>query len=152
MWRYSVIVLGLLACDEGIKSKVKGTVDKADKAVDKLEAGDAKEHLDKAKAQLATGTEPAEDCSWVARQTDTDATKPTLDELRTLCTLDVPLARAMPAVVRAERARAEVPDAPTLTECQSDDWPNMKAKLEASTDPRWADLKARWAKACPDQK
>ena len=152
MWRYSVIVLALVACDEGTKSKVKETANKVDNAVDKFEANDAKDHLAKAKTTLASGTEPAEDCSWVAGQTDTDATKPALDELRKLCSIDVPLERAKQAVVRAEKARAEVPEAPSLTECQSDDWAAMKTKLDASSDPRWADLKTRWAKVCPDQK
>ena len=155
MWRYSLIVLALVACDEGTKSKVKETAKKVDTAMDKLDTSDAKEHLDKAKAALASGTDPAEDCSWVASQTDTEATKDTLAELRKLCSFDAPLERAKQAVVRAEKARAEVPEAPALTECQSDDWANMKAKLAASphaSDPRWADLQARWAKACPDQK
>lgn len=155
MVRYSLIVLALVACDEGTKSKVKETATKVDNAVDKFEAGDAKDHLAKAKAALASGTDPAEDCSWVASQTDTDATRPALDELRKVCSFDAPLERAKQAVVRAETARREVPDAPSLTECQSDDWANMKAKLEASpnaSDAKWTDLKARWAKVCPDQK
>jgi len=155
MWRYSVILLALIACDEGTKSKVKDTAKKVDNAVDKFEANDVKEHLDKAKAAIAAGTEPHEECSWVARATDTDATKASLDELRKLCTLDAPLLKATAAVVRAEKARAEVPDAPTLTECQSDEWAQMKTKIEGSpsaSDAKWTDLKARWAKACPDQK
>ena len=155
MWRYSVIVLALVACDEGTKSKVKDTVKKVDNAVDKFEAGDAKEHLDKAKAAIASGTDPAEDCSWVARATDTDATKASLDELRKLCTLGAPMLKATAAVVRAEKARAEVPDAPTLTECQSDDWAAMKTKLEGSSfasDAKWTAVKARWAKVCPNEK
>jgi hypothetical protein len=152
MWRYSVIVLALFACDEGTKSKVKETANKVDNAVDKLDSSDAKDHLAKAKAALTSGTDPAEDCSWLASQTDTDATKDTLAELRRVCSFDAPLERAKQAVVRAEKARAEVPDAPSLTECQSDDWSNMKAKLDASSDPKWADLKARWAKVCPNEK
>ncbi len=156
MLRTCVIVLVVLAaCDEGTKAKMKDGVKKVDNAMDKLDTGDAKEHLDKAKAALAAGTDPAEDCSWVASQTDTDATKPILDELRKVCSFDAPLGRATQAVVRAEKARAEVPDAPTLTECQSDDWAAMKTKLDASpnaSDAKWGDLKARWAKACPDQK
>lgn len=155
MWRYCVIAVCLLACDEGTKNKAKDTVKKVDKAIDNFDADDAKEHLSKAKSAIAAGTEPAEDCSWVAGQTDTDATKPILDELRKLCTVDASIAKATMAVVRAEKARMEVPDAPTLTECQSDDWANMKAKIEGgpnASDAKWTDLKARWAKACPNEK
>lgn len=154
MWRYSMIVLALVACDEGTKSKVKETAGKVDKAVDKLDVDDAKQHLDDAKAALAKGAHPADACSWVASQIDTDATKRTLDELRVLCDRDASLDRAKQAVVNAEKARAEIPEAPSLTECQSDDWANMKTKLEASyaSDPKWTELKARWAKVCPDQK
>jgi hypothetical protein len=152
MWRFLVIAVALVGCDEGTKSKVKETAGKVDKAVDKFEANDAKEHLDKAKVQLSGGADPVEDCSWVASQTDTDATKPALDELRKLCNVDAPLEKAKQAVVRAEKARAEAPDAPSLTECQSDDWANMKVKLASSGDGRWRDLEARWAKVCPDQK
>ena len=154
MWRYGMIVLALVACDEGTKSKVKETAGKVDKAVDKLDVDDAKQHLDDARAALAKGAHPADACSWVASQIDTDATKRTLDELRVLCDRDASLDRAKQAVVNAEKARAEIPEAPSLTECQSDDWANMKTKLEASyaSDPKWTELKARWAKVCPDQK
>ncbi len=155
MWRHGLIVLALCACDEGTKSKVKETANKVDKTVDKFETDDVKEHVAKAKAALASGTDPAEDCSWVARQTDTDATKPALDELRRVCNFDAPLARATQAVVRAEKARAEVPEAPTLTECQSDDWAAMKTKLEGgshASDAQWTAVKARWAKVCPNEK
>jgi hypothetical protein len=149
MWRACLIVVALVACEEGTKAKVKETATKVDNAVDKFEANDAKDHLDKARAQLAAGTDPAEDCSWASSQTDTAATKPALDELRKLCSIDAPLERAKQAVVRAEKAKAEQPEAPSLTECQSDDWANMKAKLASSGDPRWKDLEARWAKVCP---
>ena len=156
MWRTGLmIVVALCACDEGTKSKVKDTAKKVDNAVDKFEKNDATEHVAHAKSQLAAGTDPAEDCSWVASQTDTDATKDALAELRKLCSFDGPLERAKAAVVRAEKAKAEQPEAPSLTECQSDDWANMKAKLEAgpsASDPKWTDLKTRWAKVCPDQK
>jgi hypothetical protein len=152
MWRFLVIAIALVGCDEGTKSKVKETAGKVDKAVDKFEASDAKEHLDKAKVQLSGGADPVEDCSWVASQTDTEATKPALDELRKLCNVDAPLERAKQAVVRAEKARTEMPEAPSLTECSSDDWAAMKVKLASSGDARWKDLEARWAKVCPDQK
>ncbi len=155
MWRHGLIVLGLFACDEGTKTKVKETANKVDKTVDKLGADDAREHLAKAKASLANGTDPAEDCSWAASQTENEATKPALDELRRVCSFDAPLERAKQAVVRAETARRELPEAPTLTECQSDDWAAMKPKLEASpsaSDAKWTDLKARWAKVCPNER
>ena len=153
MYRALVLVL-LFACDEGTKTKAKETVNKVDKVMDRVDTDDAKQHLANAKSTVAAGTDPAEDCSWVARQTDTDATKPALDELRKLCSFDAPLARAQAAVVRAEKAKAEQPEAPSLTECQSDDWAAMKTKLDAAhgSEPKWADLKARWAKVCPDQK
>src|SRR5688572_7990321 len=152
MRRYLVMVLLVVACDEGTKTKAKDTVNKVDKVMDKVDTDDAKEHLAKAKSTLAAGTDPAEDCSWVASQTDTDATKDTLAELRKLCTFDAPLARAQAAVVRAEKAKQEQPEAPSLTECSSDDWAAMKTKLEASphaSDAKWTDLKARWSKVCP---
>jgi hypothetical protein len=155
MWRSTILLLALVACDEGTKSKAKDAVKKVDNAVDKFEAGDVKERLDKAKSTLASGTEPHEECSWVARATDTDATKAQLDELRKLCNVDVPLNKAAQAVARAEKARSETPDAPSLTECQSDDWAQTKSKIEGSplaSESKWTDLKARWAKACPDQK
>jgi hypothetical protein len=154
MLRYCVIVLALVACDEGTKSKVKDGVKKVDNAVDKLEADDAKEHLERAKVALADGNEPAEECSWAARATETPASKSSLDELRLRCAIAVPYAKAAAAVVRAEKARGEVPDAPSITECQSDDWAKAKATLDdkASGDQSWLSLKARWAKVCPDQK
>jgi hypothetical protein len=155
MWRYSLILVALVACDEGTKSKAKEVGKKVDNAVDKLDTTDASEHLAHAKSTLASGTAPDEDCSWVAAQTDTDATKATLDELRRVCSFDAPLERAKQAVVRAEKAKSEQPEAPSLTECSSDDWAAMKTKLEGSpnaSDAKWTELKARWAKVCPDQK
>jgi hypothetical protein len=156
MWRTGLmVVVALCACDEGTKTKAKETAKKVDNAVDKFEKNDATEHVAHANAQITAGNDPAEDCSWLAAQTSTDATKPALAELGAICNFDAPLARAKAAVVRAEKAHAEVPEAPTLTECQSDDWANMKAKIEAGPsvgDAKWGDLKARWAKVCPDQK
>ena len=153
--RMFVMLALLVACDEGTKAKAKETVGKVDEKMDKLDTTDAQEHLAKAKAALAAGTDPAEDCSWVERQTDTDATKATLDELRKLCSFDAPLARATAAVVRAEKAKAEQPEAPSLTECQSDDWAAMKTRIATgphASDARWTALEARWAKVCPDSK
>jgi hypothetical protein len=50
-----------------------------------------------------------------------------------------------------EAARAEQPEAPALTECSSDEWPKAKTTLDRDfgAEPRWTDLKARWAKVCP---
>jgi hypothetical protein len=154
MRTWLVVVLLLAACNEKTKKakeSVEGAVEKVDKVMDKDDKADVDSHLTHAKAEVAAGRDPAEDCSWVERQTGTAAS---LTELRAFCDWDAPLARATAAVVRAEKAKAEQPEAPTLTECQSDDWPAMKAKLDAktSTDPRWPDLEARWAKVCPDQK
>ena len=155
MRTWFVLVLLVAACDEKTKTKAKDTVEKVDKVMDKDDKADVDSHMAHAKAEVAEGRDPAEDCSWVARQTATDATRTQLTELRAFCDWDAPLARATAAVVRAEKAKAEQPEAPTLTECQSDDWPAMKAQLDAkayASDARWPDLKARWAKVCPDQK
>jgi hypothetical protein len=154
MRTWLVVVLLLAACNEKTKKakeSVEGAVEKVDKVMDKDDKADVDSHLAHAKAEVAEGRDPAEDCSWVERQTGTAAS---LTELRAFCDWDAPLARATAAVVRAEKAKAEQPEAPTLTECQSDDWPAMKAKLDAktSTDPRWPALEARWAKVCPGEK
>jgi hypothetical protein len=154
MRTWLVVVLLLAACNEKTKKakeSVEGAVEKVDKVMDKDDKADVGSHLAHAKAEVAEGRDPAEDCSWVERQTGTAAS---LTELRAFCDWDVPLARATAAVVRAEKAKAEQPEAPTLIECQSDDWPAMKAKLDAktATDSRWPDLKARWAKVCPGEK
>jgi hypothetical protein len=59
--------------------------------------------------------------------------------------------RARRALAAAEKARAEQKDAPSLTECSSDEWAAVKTKLDAehSGKAEWTDVKARWAKACP---
>jgi hypothetical protein len=159
MRTWLVVVLLVAACDAKSRSnaqdKVEKTVDKVDKVMDKDDKEDVASHVSHATAEIQAGRDPAEDCSWQARQTETDATRTSLAELRLLCTFDAPLARAKAAVVRAEKAKAEQPDAPTLTECQSDDWPAIKAHLDTlpnAADARWTELKTRWAKVCPDQK
>ena len=154
MYRALVGVALFAACDEGTKTKAKETVDKVDRVIDKSDVGDVDERITRVKAAVAEGREPAEECSWTDRTTETDATKTKLAELRRWCSFDVPIARAQAAVERAEKAKAEQPEAPSHTECQSDDWANMKTKIEAkhASEPRWTDLKARWAKVCPDQK
>jgi phage shock protein A len=156
--RSVLLVVLLMGCESKIdkidktidkledKVKNNATVQKVDKGLDKLDSDEASGHLTKAKEMIAKGEDPAEACSWVDRAgTATDTTK----ELDKLCKVDVPMARATKAVVAAEKAKAEQPSAPSLTECSSDDWAAMKTKLEGSSDARWADLKARWSKVCP---
>jgi hypothetical protein len=96
---------------------------------------------------IARGEEPRADCGWAERAPDSAGKK----QLLQLCSFDVPMIRARRAVVAAEKARAEQKDAPSLTECSSDDWASVKPKLDAdhSGNPAWSDLEARWAKACP---
>jgi hypothetical protein len=154
------VVLGLLAfaaCDNG-KAKAKEAVNKVDKAIDDLDADEAKQHLTNAKDAVAKGLDAAEDCAWAARIADDvvkDAIKDPVKELKRICSFDAPLAKATKAVTTAEKAKAEQPEAPSLTECSSDDWANMKRQIDGSpnaSEPRWTDLKARWAKVCPDAK
>lgn len=164
-----VVALGALgalggACDDA-KPKVDHAVDKVknntvvkkvDQALDKLDVDEVKQHLASAKDAMAKGLEAAEDCAWAARVADDvikDAMKDPMTELRRLCSFDAPLGRATRAVVAAEKARAEMPGAPSLTECSSDDWAAAKREIEASphkAEPRWSELVARWTKVCPD--
>jgi hypothetical protein len=154
MRTWLMVMLLVVACDEGTKTKAKETAKKVDNAMDTMDKNDATDRVAHATAEVAAGNDPAEDCSWLTTQTPTDATRPALAKLRAICDFEAPLARASAAVVRAEKARAEQQEAPSLTECQSDDWVNMKAKLEKHGVPvaRLDDLKARWAKVCPDSK
>lgn len=138
--------------DDSLKGKIVEVGKKVDKGLDKLDTDEVSGHLAAAKQAVAGGTEPHEACSFAGRATPTDATKASLDELKKVCELDVPLGRATRAVVAAEKAKAEQPQAPSLTECSSDDWSAMKTKIEGSPhagDARWTDLKARWTKVCP---
>lgn len=137
------LIVALGACDSA-KSKVEAAADKAGQAVDKLERDEAAGHLAAAKAALAGGTDPAEACTYVASH-------PEQAELRRLCSFDVPMRHATLAVTMAEKARAELPEAPTLTECQSDGWAKAKAALDRDhgSEAAWTALAARWAKACP---
>jgi hypothetical protein len=135
----------------GDKVKDNTVVQKVDKGLDKLDSDEASEHLAKAKEMVGKGEEPHEACSWVTRAQTNSATA-TVKELEKLCTLDVPLTRATKAVVAAEKAKAEQPSAPSLTECSSDEWSTMKTKIEGTafaSDAKWSDLKARWTKVCP---
>jgi len=137
------LVTLVVGCDDG-KAKVKAAGDKVDQVVDKLDRDEAAQHLTTARAALAQNTDPAEACSWVASH-------PEATELKRLCSFDVPMRHATLAVTMAEKARAEQPQAPTLTECQSDEWTKAKAKLDRDhgSDAAWTALAARWAKLCP---
>ena len=161
--RTALLLIALTACEskvdnaiDKLEDKVKNNtvVQKVDKGLDNLDRDEASTHLAKAKEMVGKGEDPAEACSW-AERAGTNAATDTVKELAKLCQLDVPLARATRAVAAAEKAKAEQPSAPSFTECSSDDWAAMKTKLEGgafASDSRWADLKARWAKVCPDAK
>ena len=150
-------VAALAACDEGDRSKVKESAkaakDKVDRALDKLDVDEVNQKLAAVRDAIAKGLDTAVDCAWAARIGDQvleGAVKDPAAELRQLCSFDAPLGRATKAVTAAEKARAEQPEAPSLTECQSEQWDKAKAQLEPNfaTAPRWVDLKARWAKVC----
>jgi hypothetical protein len=156
MLRTLLLVLLAFAagCDNG-KAKAKEAVNKVDKVIDEDDANEAKQHLTNAKEAIGKGMEPSEDCSWAARAQDKDTTKASIDELKRICSVEVPLAKATKAVVAAEKAKAEQPEAPSFTECSSDDWATSKRAIEGGPnagDAKWTDLKARWAKVCPDAK
>jgi hypothetical protein len=147
------LVVLAAACDSG-SSKVKEIGKKIDDTVDRLDKDESAQNLAAAKEALAAGKEPVEPCSWASSSTANNAAasaRPAIDELRRLCSLDVPLLRATRAVTQAETARAEQPQAPSLTECSSDEWPKARTQLDRDHpgEARWTDLKARWAKACP---
>lgn len=149
----AAIVALAAGCDDG-KAKVKEVGKKVDQALDNLDKGEAAAHLATARDAVARGTEPAEACSWAASAAADSAAataQPAVTELRRLCSLDVPLGRATRAVTQAEAARAEQPEAPSLTECSSDEWPRARQRLDRdhASEPRWTELKARWAKVCP---
>jgi len=164
MKRALLVVAVLVGCEDAKptvdnavdKVKNNSVVKKVDQALDKLDTDEVKERLSRAKDAIGKGLEAAEDCAWAARVADDvvkDAVKDPITELRRLCSFDAPVGRATRAVVAAEKARAEMPGAPSLTECSSDDWPAVKRDIEAGphkADPRWTALVARWAKVCPD--
>lgn len=149
-----VVALAITACDDSKVAKVKQLTKKGDDVLEKFDFDEAKQHVANAKQALAAGTDPAEDCSWVARISGGDgpeATKAQVVELRRLCTIEVPLGRATRAVTAAEKAKVEQPEAPSYTECSSDEWAAAKQALDgspASSDARWTGLKARWTKIC----
>lgn len=139
----TALVVAATGCDDG-KAKAKAAVDKVDQVVDKLDRDEAAGHLTAARAALAANTDPAEACTW-------SASHPAAAELARLCSFDVPMRHATLAVTMAEKARAEQAQAPTLTECQSDEWTKAKQKLDRdhAADAAWTALAARWAKVCP---
>jgi hypothetical protein len=132
-----------------VPDKVKQVGKAIDRGLDKLDSDEAAQHLASAKASVSGGGRADEDCSWLARTTVASAA---VDELKTVCGLEVPLGRVTKAVSAAEQARAEQAGAPSLTECSSDEWAAVALKLDAAygAEPRWTALKARWAKVCPD--
>ena len=153
MRRAATFALATLAvlvggCDNS-KAKVEAAADQAGQAVDKLERDVVDGHLAAAKAALAADSEPAEPCTWASA--NPAASQPAAVELRRLCSFDAPLRRATRAVVAAEKARAELPDAPSLTECQSETWSAAKRLLDRDhgAEPTWTALATRWAKTCP---
>ncbi len=170
MWR--VLLLFVVACDTSggskptsstsggtpapeakpsLKDKAVKVVNKVDNGLDKLDADEATTHLAAAKESISGGGDAAPDCAWANSVTDaTDAIRTQVKELRQLCSVDVPLAKATHAVVAAEKAKAEQPGAPSYTECSSDTWAKAKKQLDGSTEPRWTDLQTRWKKVCPD--
>jgi len=158
-----VAVIGGLGCESKVDKVDKAldkmadkienntVVKKVDQGLDKLDTGDAEQHLNAAREAIGNGGEAAEDCSWVARAGEgTEATRDTVKQLAKLCSFDVPLGRATRAVTAAEKAKAEQPEAPSLTECSSDEWAASQRTLDAAFggESRWTDLKARWAKVC----
>ena len=137
-----------------ILDKVKSVGNKVGGALDKLDVDEAKTQLGSARESLAKGLEAVEECAWVARIAEDaakDAMAMPVSELRKLCAFDAPLSRATTAVTKAEAAKAEQPEAPSFTECSSDDWSKVKKQLDTryASEPRWTELKTRWTKVCP---
>lgn len=139
----AVLLLALTGCDDG-KAKVESATRKADQVVDKLDRDEAADQLASARASLAQGTDPGEPCTWVTSH-------PAATELARLCSFDVPMRHATLAVTMAEKARAEQPEAPMLTECSSDEWTRARQQLDRAhaSEPAWTALVARWSTICP---
>ncbi|MEO8701379.1 MAG: hypothetical protein ABI867_15135 [Kofleriaceae bacterium] len=152
-----LVLLAFVACNDP-KAKAKEAVNKVDKAIDNLDLDEAKAKLTSAKEAIAKGLEAAEECSWAARVADDaakDAMKEPVKELKRICSFEAPLAHATKAVQNAEKAKQEQPEAPSYTECSSDDWAKAKQQIDSSpnaSEARWTDLKTRWGKVCPDHK
>jgi hypothetical protein len=152
MSRITLLALALVVaagCKDG-KEKMKEAAKDVDKAIDDFDMDDAKQHLANAKDALGRGLDAVEDCSWAATVA-ADVVKDPITELRRLCSFDAPLGRATRAVEKAEKARAEQPEAPSLTECSSDGYAKAAKELDDkyATEPRWTAIKARWTKVCP---
>lgn len=148
----SILAIALAAgCEDGVKGKVQEVQNKVDQGIDKLDKDEVGTHLAAAKNAAGDGKEPHEACSFLQRGTPTDATRGQFDELRKICDFEVPLARASKAVAAAEKARTEQPEAPSFTECSSDEWAQMKTRLDGgayASDAKWTELKTRWSKVC----
>jgi hypothetical protein len=148
----AVLALAVAAC-EGGASKAKEVGQKIDDVATGLDESEAKGHLAAARQAFAAGKEAPEACSWASSSAATSvaaSARASVDALRALCAVEVPLQRATRAVTMAETARAEQPQAPTLTECQSETWSQAAAVLDRdhAAEPRWTELKARWVKTC----
>lgn len=143
------VIAALAGCKDG-KEQMKEAAKDVDHAIDKIDLDDAKQHLVNAKDAIARGLDAVEDCTWATSVADNVMDNPVV-ELRRLCSFDAPLGRATRAVEAAEKARAEQAGAPTLTECQSDAYAKAARELDAkfASEPKWTELKARWAKVCP---
>ena len=154
--RCVLFVLLVVACESKVdkldkaldKLEDKVENNKVSKTLDKLDSDEANQHLTSARELIGKGGDAPEDCSWAQRTPAAPA------ELVRLCTVDVPLAKATKAVTAAEAAKTAQPEAPSYTECSSDAWSAARRKLDdkLGSDPKWSDLKARWAKVCPDAK
>ncbi len=157
-----VATLLLMTACEGAKDKAAAGLDKVDKATDKvvgaLDGDDLAKQLASAQAAIANNKEPTAECAWFSQTPDgakAGHLSGAAGEFKQLCSFDAPLIGATRAVVAAEKARAEQPQAPSLTECSSDTWFQVQRTLDQSMYNgviRWTELKARWAKVCPDAK
>lgn len=127
--------------------KIEAAGNKVGGALDKIDQGEARDKLAAAKASVASGGVAADECTWVANQAA--STDPSVVELRQVCAVGVAVNLAKPAVAKAEEARKYQAKG-MISECTSDDYAKAAASVEAyKTDPAWADVAARWAKACP---
>ena len=152
MSRIAIVVAAFVfaaACKDG-KEQMKEAAKDVDKAIDHFDVDDATKHLVSAKDSIAKGLDAVVDCSWAATVA-ADVVKDPITELRRLCSFDAPLGRATRAVEKAEKARAEQPEAPSLTECASDGYAKSAKELDDKypAEAKWIAVKARWAKVCP---
>ena len=154
--RCVIVMLLVVGCESKV-DKLDKAIDKLEekvennrvsKTLDKLDSDEATQHLQSARDAIGKGRDAPEDCSWAQRTPSAPA------ELVRLCTFDVPFTKASRAVTAAEKAKEAQPGAPSYTECSSDEWAAAKRTIEDKFggDAKWGDLKARWAKVCPDAK